>query len=160
MWEGPPPPPRGPTLKGAFVWAARAHRAAVTDSRRQATLQRTCVYFHHIIATGKRTAIRDWAAELRLGGFAKIGWPGVVVVEGAQADVQEFLTRLQMCRWKQMTIRGEEVVQGGPGAGIDQLRRLPPAFAELGPEAMHELATACRKAGLEELFLTSMKIYR
>ena len=27
-------------------------------------------------------AIKHWAEQLRLGGLAKIGWPGIIIVEG------------------------------------------------------------------------------
>ena len=40
----------------------------------QSVLGRRLIYFHHIIAGGKRQAIQEWAVQLRLGGYAKIGW--------------------------------------------------------------------------------------
>ena len=43
---------------------------------------------------------------------------------------------------------------------IDQMRKMHYGFEELDCNGMSELAGRCRKAGLEELFLTGMKIYR
>ncbi|KAH9115567.1 hypothetical protein LEN26_000765 [Aphanomyces euteiches] len=110
---------------------------------------RRAIYFHHIIAPGKRQVVKDWAKELQLGGFSKIGWPGVIIAEGIEAYVQEYVKRLQHLRWKQMVVRGEQT---------DTTRRLPSTFFELTD--MSELAARCNEAGLSELFLTTMKIYR
>ncbi|RHY12859.1 hypothetical protein DYB30_008402 [Aphanomyces astaci] len=110
---------------------------------------RRAIYFHHIIAPGKRQVVKDWAKELHLGGFSKIGWPGVIVVEGVEAFVSEYVKRLQHLRWKQMVVRGEQV---------DTERKLPSGLVELTD--MSDLATRCAAAGLTALFLTSMKIYR
>ena len=53
-----------------------------------------------------------------------------------------------------------QVVRGAPGDSIDALRALPRGFCEFGADEMSEFARVCKDAGLEELFLTSMKIYR
>ncbi|KAG6609807.1 Major Facilitator Superfamily (MFS) [Phytophthora cinnamomi] len=121
-------------------------------------LGRRAIYFHHIIASNKRRVVKEWALELQLGGFSKIGWPGVVIVEGAEANVQEYVRRLQHLRWKQITVRGEQTEELGEG-NLDELRRLPLGFSEFPEDGMSDLAAACRAAGLEELFLTTMKIY-
>ncbi|POM72087.1 Hypothetical protein PHPALM_11258 [Phytophthora palmivora] len=121
-------------------------------------LGRRAIYFHHIIASNKRRVVKEWAIELELGGFSKIGWPGVVIVEGAELNVQEYVRRLQHLRWKQITVRGEQTEQIQDG-GLDKLRRLPRNFHEFPENGMSDLAAACRTAGLEELFLTTMKIY-
>ena len=67
---------------------------------------------------------------------------------------------LQRLRWQQMVVRGEQVEECPPGVGVDGLRRLHHGFEELDTNGMSELAERCRQAGLESLFLTSMKIYR
>ncbi|KAF0696150.1 Aste57867_13066 [Aphanomyces stellatus] len=110
---------------------------------------RRAIYFHHIIAPGKRQVVKDWAKELGLGGFAKIGWPGVIIAEGIEAYVAEYVKRLQHLRWKQMVVRGEQT---------DGARKLSTPFVELTD--MSDLATRCHDVGLSELFLTTMKIYR
>ncbi|KAG1700345.1 hypothetical protein DVH05_012146 [Phytophthora capsici] len=124
-------------------------------------LGRRAIYFHHIIASNKRRVVKEWARELQLGGFSKIGWPGVVIVEGAESNVQEYVRRLQHLRWKQITVRGEqtEEVNETSTQDIDSLRRLPCTFHEFPENGMSDLAAACQVAGLEELFLTTMKIY-
>ena len=47
------------------------------------------IYFHHIINEGKREMVSSWAIQLRLGGYSKIGWPGLVVVEGSEEACKE-----------------------------------------------------------------------
>jgi hypothetical protein len=63
-------------------------------------------------------------------------------------------------RWQQMVVRGEQVEECPPGLDVDSMRRLHHGFEELDTNGMSELAERCREAGLESLFLTSMKIYR
>ncbi|DAZ99210.1 TPA: hypothetical protein N0F65_008243 [Lagenidium giganteum] len=123
-------------------------------------LGRRAIYFHHIIAATKQRVVVEWALELQLGGFSKIGWPGVVIVEGHEACAQEYVRRLQHLRWKQIVVRGEQIVEGHAGQSIDDLRLLPRGFQRFGVDAMSALAAACRVAGVEDLFLSVMKIYR
>ena len=59
-----------------------------------------------------------------------------------------------------MVVRGEQVEECPPGLDVDSMRRLHHGFEELDTNGMSELAERCREAGLESLFLTSMKIYR
>ena len=94
-----------------------------------------------------------------LGGFSKIGWPGIVIVEGNEMHVQEYVRQLQHLRWKQMVVRGEQTESVPRGDLLDGTRKLPKSFHEFGETQMSELATACRECGLEELFLATMKIY-
>ena len=123
-------------------------------------LGRRLCYSHHIIAPGKRKCVVEWAVQLGLGGFSKIGWPGIIVVEGAEEDVEQYTRALQRLRWKHFTVRGEETVQLPPGDALDEHRLLPPHFIELPEDGMSQLAAQMKAAGCHELFLTSMKIYR
>lgn len=122
----------------------------------------------------------DSAKELSLGGFSKRGYPGVCVIEGHMDDVLEFVRQIQQLRWKQMTVRGEEIepcilstelqaeidaAQACTGTKrkeliariIDENRRLPPAFIEL--ENMSDASGICTQCGLHDLFVTVMKNY-
>lgn len=121
-------------------------------------LGRRAIYFHHIINANKRRVVKDWALELQLGGLSKIGWPGIVIVEGRESDVQEYVRRLQHLKWKQMVVRGEQT-DTSETLAIDEMRLLPRGFQEFPENGMSVLAAACKSAGVEELFLTTMKIY-
>ncbi len=142
----------------AATEAADASAASADIPQRR--FGRRCLYMHHIIATSKRSAVVRGALELGLGGVAKIGWPGVVVVEGDEAACQEYCRRLQRLRWKQCTVRGEETTDIPAGQTVDDLRRMPRGMLECGPNEMSRAAKVCRDAGLEDLFRTVMKIYR
>ncbi|TMW68603.1 hypothetical protein Poli38472_006071 [Pythium oligandrum] len=130
---------------------------SITDEPKQVTLGRRAIYFHHIIASTKRRVVKEWALELDLGGFSKIGWPGVVIVEGDEDAAQEYVRRLQHLRWKQMVVRGEQTESG---ESIEAMRRLPRGFTEFPENGMSDAASLCREVGVEDLFLSVMKIYR
>ena len=58
-----------------------------------------------------------------------------------------------------MAVRGEEVEALREGKDVDASRKFPNRqIVELDEGGMSELATACKSVGLEELFLTAMKI--
>lgn len=122
-------------------------------------LGRRSIYFHHIIATNKRKIVKYLAHQLDLGGYSKIGWPGIVIVEGVESNVQEYVRQLQHLRWKQMVVRGEQTEAASSDSSAEDLRKLPRSFHEFGENQMSELATACRDHDLEDLFLATMKIY-
>ncbi|CEM34052.1 unnamed protein product [Vitrella brassicaformis CCMP3155] len=138
----------------------QASAAARPPAKQQQQLGRRVCYSHHIRAETKRRYIIQWALELRLGGFSKIGYPGVVIVEGPEEGCMEYITRLQRLRWKHFVVRGEEIIDVPASKCLDDMRRLPRGFEELGPKGMGRMADECRKAGLGALFLTCMKMYR
>jgi len=57
-------------------------------------------------------------------------------------------------------MRGEERDEIDETTDLDDLRKFPMAMTELGEDKMSYLSEVCREAGLENLFLTSMKIYK
>ena len=65
-------------------------------------LGRRLCYSHHIIAPSKRKAIVQWALQLQLGGCSKIGWPGLIVIEGDEKHCQIYVEALQRLRWKKV----------------------------------------------------------
>ena len=106
--------------------------------------------FHHIKSTTKRKHIVEWADELKLGGFSKPGFPGIVVVEGLEEDAAEYVQRLKRLRWQAMAVRAEDTHDVDPagdalfGDGskgdtnsktaadpVRNARRLPEKFVEL-----------------------------
>lgn len=121
-------------------------------------LGRRLIHSHHIIAQSKRKAIVELANQHNIGGYTKIGWPGVIIVEGEECDCIAYVDAIRTMRWQHLVVRGEEQV---PVTSIDELeeaRVLPKKMHEIG-DKMSDIAELCKEAGLEELFLTSMKIY-
>lgn len=123
----------------------------------EVVLGRRLCFSHHIIAPSKRSAVVGWALELKLGGCSKIGWPGLIAVEGEERHCQLYVQLLQRLRWKKFVVRGEEQVRGREGQTVDDMRKLPSGFCEFGQEEAHLFAKTLKDAGLEDLFKTSMK---
>ncbi|GMH36126.1 hypothetical protein BSKO_03994 [Bryopsis sp. KO-2023] len=119
------------------------------------------IWFHHIKSTTKRRHIMEWSRELGLRGYSKPGYPGVIVCEGYEENVADYVNRLRALRWAAMAVRAEERVEiedGGDLEGCWNFKQ--PGFFELGEGGMSELANRCRDAGLEDVFLTALKISR
>jgi hypothetical protein len=117
-----------------------------------------CSRFHHIKSSKKRKSIAAWSHELQVGGYAKIGYPGVMVLEGSVHDVDEFVARLRGQQWKAMAVRGEEEASAGTVGGLESSRRFGRRVVELGEKDLGVLGEHCRVAGLESLFLAALKI--
>ena len=84
----------------------------------------------------------------------------VIVCEGDEEDVAEYVARLRALQWKAMAVRAEEVEEcaGGEEGGVDAHRRLQTGWTELGEQGLGEMAAACKEAGLSHLFLAAMKL--
>ena len=122
-------------------------------------LGRRLIYSHHIIASSKRKGIIRLANELSLGGYSKYGWPGIVVIEGAESSCIAFIDGIRKMRWQYLTVRGEQQIEIPIGSSLDEFRGFGMnGFEELGDD-MSLLAEKCRVAGCEELFKTCMKVY-
>ena len=122
----------------------------------------------------KRAFIHNCAKYLSLGGFCKVGYPGIVLVEGDILDVVEFVSRVQRLRWKHMVVRGEEIEKLHPTGDetkegtvlsedsakdlVNSRRKFPVSFlGELTDTS--DAGCICDQCGVRELFLTSMKMY-
>ncbi|CAK9018662.1 RWD domain-containing protein 2B [Durusdinium trenchii] len=125
--------------------------------RARGALGRRAMFSHHIIAPGKRQVIKDWAAQLQLGGMAKVGWPGVIIVEGEEPNVVAYVEALSRLRWKHFVVRAEQMIELD-GMPLDSLRVLPVPLEEFPPDGMSEFSARCRHLGVEELFLAALKI--
>ena len=121
-------------------------------------LGRRIIYSHHIIAKSKRRGLSQLASQYKLGGFAKIGWPGVILIEGSETNCQLFVDEIKRWRWQNLQVRGEEKLAIREGEDMESHRKLPLQFEEIGEDGMSLLASKCREAKMEHLFLTCMKI--
>jgi len=150
------PAPEEPTAGGST--------AEQTGGSSEESIGRRVIWFHHIKSVTKRKHIVGFANELGLGGFSKPGFPGIIVVEGAEDGVQEYVRRLKQLRWQAMAVRAEDVEQvkadASAGDPLKSRRRLPLPFRELPESGMTELAEHCRDSGMEQMFLTALKISR
>ncbi|CAG8572454.1 15492_t:CDS:2, partial [Racocetra persica] len=97
------------------------------------------------------------------GGFSKPGYPGIIIVEGLYDNVQDYVSRLKSLRWQAITVLSEEseVIYNLPLHDHDKfvklrLGRIKPGVSEF--ESMSEMTSKMKEAGLEEMFLSAMKI--
>ena len=122
----------------------------------QNILGRRLIYSHHIISKVKRANMKQLGSYYNLTGYLKIGWPGIIIIEGAEQSCQDFYDDIKVWAWKYLVVRGEQQETVGKGASLDSLRRFG-SFQEVSD--MSIVATHCREVDLEALFRTSMKVY-
>lgn len=126
-------------------------------------LCRTLIYSHHIIGKEKRYDMIHLSSELQLSGFLKIGWPGIIIIEGIKESCQEFYNIIRRWQWQYLVVRGEIIEDISLLNNVSSLKdfidtkRLFPKLVEI--DDMSIVANHCRQVGLESLFLTSMKVY-
>lgn len=58
--------------------------------------RRALLFFHHILSSKKRAFIRDEARVHGVAGICKIGHPGVLVVQGLDGDLQQYLSKVKV----------------------------------------------------------------
>lgn len=122
----------------------------------RALLGRRLIYSHHIIAKKKRADIKTIAADYKLTGYMKIGWPGLLIIEGEEEDCNRFYDEIRPWSWQYLVIRGEQQEVVPTGKSMEPLRRFA-NFMEV--DDMSVVAEHCKEVGLEALFRTSMKKY-
>lgn len=115
------------------------------------------IYFHHIMAEGKKKAIRDESRVRNIGGVFVTGFPGVVVCEGFRVDIDGFIHALKRLRWQEIIVKGEESrrVTIGESDGNSAWRLFPRHMHKL--DSLGELARACREADMENLYFSLRK---
>lgn len=116
---------------------------------------RRLIYSHHIIAKRKRADLQALASEHKLTGLVKIGWPGIIIIEGLEDDCQAFYDDIRRWSWQYLVVRGEMQEQMSPEKTVDEYRRFQHGFRE--EDDMSVVANICREVGLETLFKTCMK---
>lgn len=124
-----------------------------TASSSTVLLGRRLIYSHHIISKIKRGDIHNLTSHYKLTGYMKIGWPGIMIVEGLDEDCNAFYDEIRPWAWKFLVVRGEQQERV---RDVDASRR----FSEfIETDNMSRVAQHCREVGLEALFRTSMKVY-
>ena len=116
-------------------------------------LGRRCVYFHHILSRHKRCVIMNMARRLDLRGFCKVGYPGVLIVEGAEGACEFYVQTLQRLRWKLMVVRGEEKEDAPGGYQLHRVitsRNLRGVFGGTPPANPQPPATAQSSASAKK----------
>jgi len=68
---------------------------------------------HHLVSPAKRRSLQKWASELSIRGFAKVGYPGVIYAQGAQQNIEEFVSNVKSMQWLALRVRFIELVDLG-----------------------------------------------
>lgn len=63
------------------------------------------LYMHHIYSKHKRKDIQNWSRDHDLTGFSLPGKPGVVYIEGSEANVDSYFDLLKSLPWKSIKCR-------------------------------------------------------
>jgi Protein of unknown function (DUF1115) len=126
--------------------------AARQNKKNNNVLGRRLIYSHHIISKIKRANLKELASHYQLTGYVKIGWPGLIIIEGSEQDCQYFYDDIKQWAWKYLVVRGEQQEKGS----VEALRKFA-FFLEVSDMSL--VADHCRRVGLEALFRTSMKVY-
>jgi len=89
----------------------------------------------------------------------KIGWPGVIILEGSESSCRFFVDKVTSWRWQHLSVRAEERMEIPSDDDLDSNGQLPREFIKLGEDHMLEMAKYCREAGLEHMFFVCLKIF-
>jgi Protein of unknown function (DUF1115) len=119
-------------------------------------LGRRLIYSHHIISKVKRADLKALARNYNLTGYLKIGWPGLIIIEGLDEDCNLFYDEIRPWQWQYLVMRGEMQEEVPSSESLGSYRKFRD-FEEA--DDMSIVADACREADLEALFRTSMKVY-
>eukprot|EP00970_Alexandrium_tamarense_P014493 scaffold4172_cov212-Alexandrium_tamarense.AAC.15 len=113
------------------------------------------VYTHHLVETEKIQMVKKIASKLSLGGYLRVGKPGLVLVEGAsEDDCDEMLRELAHCRkvFYSMTFKSHGKTTRRV-SDVNSSRLLPHKLSQLEGDknGMDILKEACEKLGLAEV---------
>jgi len=122
-------------------------------------LERRVIYSHHIIASSKRRAISDLSKHYNLGGYYKIGWPGIIILEGLQDNCQMFYDEIKTMRWQYLVQRGCQTFTFDSLSDLEGNFVFERGMLELGGDDMSILGKKCQDVGLHDLFMTAFKKY-
>lgn len=59
---------------------------------------RALLTFHHILSSRKKDAIRSVAKDLDIVGICKVGYPGILAVEGEDIHVKRYVREIKVRR--------------------------------------------------------------
>jgi sRNA-binding carbon storage regulator CsrA len=115
------------------------------------------IYTHHIVDPDKIHFVKKSASKLNLGGYMKIGKPGLLLVEGPQSDCEALLDTLLLNRKKLRESHGGKVDSATFMAAGNVVRKamtsservLPKKLEQLeAKDGMDKIKDACKISGL------------
>lgn len=92
-----------------------------------------------------------------MNGVCKPGYPGIVIVEGESANVDDFVEQIKQLRWQALSVKAEMEYEVGEGRKLSGNGEEGRAHVH-EVEAVADVTAILRPAGLEEWFLEGMGI--
>ena len=80
-----------PSRAGLFLSRVNAASEEMT-----ARYSRALFTFHHILARSKKKSIMENSKDLHLSGICKVGYPGLLAVEGEGQTVKDFIKLIKV----------------------------------------------------------------
>jgi len=124
---------------------AEAHKPSTSSASAISIHYHALLTSHHLISPQKRRSLQKWSSDLRISGFAKVGYPGIIYAEGAQGNVEEFVSNVKAMQWLALRVRFAEAVQG---AAIRASENRWVEFQKVG-----EVVEEMKRIGREEYIL-------
>ncbi|EPQ54296.1 hypothetical protein GLOTRDRAFT_111623 [Gloeophyllum trabeum ATCC 11539] len=79
---------------------------------------RAVLFFHHISNRAKIRSLHQLTVEHSLRGYLKLGKPAVLVCQGEESDVDEYLKKVKSMRWQQARVEVKDHVASDAAAHI------------------------------------------
>lgn len=131
---------------------------------------RILLTFHHILSKKKKAVITSEARKLGLVGICKVGYPGVLAVEGKEVQVLNYVREIKVLAWVYWhhnfssfkSMRWASCTQAAFVTGLfDSDLKMSNATSLSGTgvemvEKMADVGLFMRKAGLENWWKTGM----
>lgn len=137
---------------------------------------RALLTFHHIISTRKKRTIRKAALDLEVYGICKVGYPGILAVEGTEEKVGKYVREIKVCsnlhlfiwrllifspcqslRWASCTLTNLTRDLSEADLRMVEARRTASKGAGVDMlEKMSEVGAYMRQVGLEDWWRSSM----
>jgi hypothetical protein len=97
--------------------------------------------------------LQQWTASLKLSGFAKIGYPGVIYTQGTQENLEEFVANVKAMQWLALKVRFLDQLPDKPLANAASLSGWQ-EFSRVG-EVVEEMKRIGREAFVLEMGIGS-----
>ncbi|KAF8625481.1 hypothetical protein AX15_005355 [Amanita polypyramis BW_CC] len=86
-------------------------RAEFNPKKTKMLIYHALLTSHHLISPHKRRSLQEWSSSLCLSGFAKVGYPGVIYIQGEQDSVEEFVAKVKSMQWLALRVRFVEPLE-------------------------------------------------
>ncbi|KAF9449994.1 hypothetical protein P691DRAFT_811345 [Macrolepiota fuliginosa MF-IS2] len=97
---------------------------------------------HHLISPTKRRNLQGWSSSLKIAGFSKVGYPGVIYAQGSKDSIEEFVENVKGMQWLALKVRFVEPLEG---SGVGETEEKIKGWKEF--EKVGEIVEEMRRFG-------------